>query len=129
MRKKGKALLKSVPAPEESLAAEAQLAVVSPSPSPMLPPQNEELGAVLEELDVAQEELQEQNEELLRMCRILEAEHQRYLHLFEIAPDAYLVTDLNGVIQETHLIKTARSSSPSGLSGCHPRHISTFAVN
>jgi len=33
----------------------------------------------------------------------LETERQRYLELFNFAPDGYLVTDVDGVIQEANL--------------------------
>jgi PAS domain S-box-containing protein len=58
----------------------------------------EELQATLEELEVADEELRQQNEELLIVREALEREHQRYLDLFEAAPDGYLVTDPCGII-------------------------------
>lgn len=63
---------------------------------------NEELRVALEELQIAQEELQCQNEQLESVKQALELEHQRYRDLFEFAPDAYLITDVNGVIQEAN---------------------------
>lgn len=62
----------------------------------------EEMSATLEELRVAEEELRVQNEELLGARLQVEAEWARYLDLFESAPDAYLVTDLQGVVQEAN---------------------------
>jgi PAS domain-containing protein len=44
----------------------------------------------------------QQNQELLASRHFAEAEQQRYQQLFEFAPDAYLVTDLHGVIQEAN---------------------------
>jgi PAS domain S-box-containing protein len=61
-----------------------------------------ELGTTLEELQVTTEELSEQNMELLATRQELETERQRYQALFELAPDAYLVTDAKGVIQEAN---------------------------
>jgi PAS domain S-box-containing protein len=61
-----------------------------------------ELGTTLEELQVTTEELSEQNTELLATRQDLETERQRYQALFELAPDAYLVTDAKGVIQEVN---------------------------
>lgn len=61
-----------------------------------------ELSTTLEELQVTTEELSQQNTELLAMRQDLEAERQRYQTLFELAPDAYLVTDAKGVIQEAN---------------------------
>jgi PAS domain S-box-containing protein len=61
-----------------------------------------ELSTTLEELQVTTEELSQQNTELLATRQDLEAERQRYQTLFELAPDAYLVTDAKGVIQEAN---------------------------
>lgn len=62
----------------------------------------EQLHIALEELQVANQELQQQNEELAAARHILEQERQRYTDLFEFAPDAYLVTTPEGVIQEAN---------------------------
>ncbi|HEY9625457.1 MAG TPA: PAS domain S-box protein [Crinalium sp.] len=63
---------------------------------------NEELRATLETLQAVQEELRRQNEELIDAQRHIEVERQRYQDLFEMAPDGYLVTDLEGSIQEAN---------------------------
>lgn len=60
------------------------------------------LSIALQELHVAYEELRQQNDELLATHRMVEAEHKRYQELFDFAPDGYLVTDLNGKIQEAN---------------------------
>ncbi len=62
----------------------------------------EELQTALEELRVAEEELRTQNDALLASQEVIEAERQRYHDLFEFAPDGYLVTDINGTIQEAN---------------------------
>lgn len=62
----------------------------------------EELQTALEELRVAEEELRTQNDALLASQEVIEAERQRYQDLFEFAPDGYLVTDINGTIQEAN---------------------------
>jgi PAS domain S-box-containing protein len=62
----------------------------------------EELSITLEELQIANEELCKQNEELSLAHQAVEAERQRYLDLFEFAPDGYLVTDTDGVILEAN---------------------------
>jgi transcriptional regulator with PAS, ATPase and Fis domain len=73
-----------------------------------LQPQNlleevfEEVSTVLEELQVAQEELLQQNQELVTARQAVEAQRQRYQDLFDFAPDAYLVTDVAGNIQEAN---------------------------
>lgn len=60
----------------------------------------EELSTALEELHVAAEEMRCQHESLMEAQETILAERQRYLDLFEFAPDAYVVTDLAGHIQE-----------------------------
>jgi PAS domain S-box-containing protein len=62
----------------------------------------EELRTAFEELRVAEEELRQQNEELVAAHLQLDIERQRYLDLFELAPDAYISTDLVGVITEAN---------------------------
>ena len=62
----------------------------------------EELRVALEELQVAEEELIQQNQELAIARNDIEIERQRYRDLFEFAPDAYLVTDEVGLIQEAN---------------------------
>ncbi|MBN3896914.1 MAG: PAS domain S-box protein [Nostoc sp. NOS(2021)] len=63
---------------------------------------NQELQQALEELQVVEEELRQQNEELAVARELVELERQRYQDLFEFAPDAYLVTDVAGIIQEAN---------------------------
>jgi PAS domain S-box-containing protein len=63
----------------------------------------EELHTALEELRVVDEELRQQNEELVSAHLQVEIERQRYQDLFQLAPDAYLVTDLMGIITEANL--------------------------
>jgi PAS domain S-box-containing protein len=61
-----------------------------------------ELSNTLEELQVTAEKLSQQSTELLATRQDLETERQHYQALFELAPDAYLVTDVKGVIQEAN---------------------------
>jgi PAS domain S-box-containing protein len=63
----------------------------------------EETGNLLEELRVAAELLQQQNEEILVTHQSALDERLRYQHLFELAPSACLVTDLDGKIAEANL--------------------------
>jgi PAS domain S-box-containing protein len=69
----------------------------------LLPEAFAELDLSLEELRVAEEELRQQNEELSETRERVERERQRYQELFDFAPDAYFVTDLDGIIQEANL--------------------------
>jgi PAS domain S-box-containing protein len=62
----------------------------------------EHLRAALEELRVAEEELRQQNEELAAAHFQVDAERRRYRELFELAPDAYLVSNLTGIITEAN---------------------------
>jgi PAS domain S-box-containing protein len=61
-----------------------------------------ELALTFEELNVAEEELRTQNEELHRAHATLVSERERYRELFEHAPVAYLVTDVNGSIRDAN---------------------------
>jgi PAS domain S-box-containing protein len=60
---------------------------------------NQEL---IEELTVAVEELRQQNEVLVDTRLQVELEQQRYAELFDLAPDAYIVTDQFGIISEAN---------------------------
>lgn len=62
----------------------------------------EEFSFSLEELQVLVEELQVQKEKLANSRLELEAERQRYKELFDLVPDGYLVTTLEGVILEAN---------------------------
>jgi PAS domain S-box-containing protein len=61
-----------------------------------------EMSVTIEELSVADEELRQQNDQLREAHAQLEFERERYRSLFELAPDPYLVTDINGVIAEAN---------------------------
>jgi PAS domain S-box-containing protein len=56
----------------------------------------------MEELHVSAEELRTMNEALVEAGKAVETERKRYQELFEFAPDGYLVTDQNGIIQEVN---------------------------
>jgi len=73
---------------------------------------NEELQVSLEEIEVAQEELRQQNEELIATRAAAEEVHQRYLELFEFAPDPYLTTDPRGIIREANRAAAAAFGLP-----------------
>lgn len=66
-----------------------------------------ELGLASEELEVAIEEINRQNEALARAHQDIQAERLRYQNLFEFAPDSYLITDIKGTIQEVNLAAAA----------------------
>jgi two-component system, cell cycle sensor histidine kinase and response regulator CckA len=62
----------------------------------------QELSVALEELHVAIEEIQIQNEQLLSVHQSLALERRHFQELFEFAPDGYVVTTIQGVIQSAN---------------------------
>lgn len=66
----------------------------------------QEFQTMVEELHTVEEELRQQNEALVAAQEAVEAERQRYRDLFEFAPDAYLVTDCYGIVQEANQVAT-----------------------
>ncbi|MBI3949361.1 MAG: sigma 54-interacting transcriptional regulator [Acidobacteria bacterium] len=90
-------------AARKRLEAHRQRASASPEQQEVLKANAfEDLSVTVEELQIADEELRQQKDELAAAQTIVEAERQRYQELFEFAPDAYLVTDTEGVIQEAN---------------------------
>ena len=81
------------------IAADRQRARTADGPAsdPPAPPDE-----IVEELQVATEELLQQSEELEATRREVELAWARYQELFELAPDAYLVTTPTGTIDETN---------------------------
>ncbi len=71
--------------------------------SDLLPQAFKELYSTSKIVQLAAEELYQQNEELIQTRNLLEAERQHYQDLFELAPDGYLVTNTEGIIQEANL--------------------------
>jgi PAS domain S-box-containing protein len=69
--------------------------------------QRKQIEALLQEklkqLETIKQDLDEQNRALMVSRAELEFERRRYLELFDFAPDGYLVTDLDGFIQEANL--------------------------
>lgn len=66
-----------------------------------------DLMETLEELQIVEEELRQQNEELAIARETTQLEHRRYQDLFDLAPDAYLVTDVSGIIKEANYVSAA----------------------
>jgi len=71
-------------------------------PSDLLPQAFKELYNTSKIVQLAAEELHQQNEELIQTRNWLEAERQHYQDLFELAPDGYIVTNTEGIIQEAN---------------------------
>ncbi|MDZ8259802.1 PAS domain S-box protein [Nostoc sp. ChiQUE01b] len=81
-----------------------QTASVLPWISPdLLPEAFKELYNTSKIVQLAAEELYQQNDELVKTRNWLEAERYHYQDLFELAPDGYLVTNTEGIIQEANL--------------------------
>jgi diguanylate cyclase (GGDEF)-like protein/PAS domain S-box-containing protein len=77
-----------------------------------------DLYGVLEELRTAQEEILQQNQALVEAHQVIELERQRYQDLFNLAPQAYLVTDAKGCIQEAnHAVAALLNRPPAYLIG------------
>jgi PAS domain S-box-containing protein len=72
------------------------------APSQHLRSAGTELLTAFEELRVAEAELRQQNEELAVSRELIEVERYRYQELFELAPDAYLVSDRFGSVREAN---------------------------
>ena len=81
----------------------------------------EALLVAMEELRVAEEELREQNDRLHAAHLQVEDERRRYQQLFQFAPDAYLLTDLTGIVREAN-------RSAARLFGVEPRFMAGKAV-
>jgi PAS domain S-box-containing protein len=75
------------------------LAWISPE---LLPQALQELVSSARMAQLAMEELRLQNEELIQTQNLLEAEREHYQNLFDLAPDGYLVTNPEGVIQQAN---------------------------
>lgn len=60
------------------------------------------LSEAMEELSISIEEMHSAEQELIEANRKLDEERWRYKELFDLAPDAYLVTNLYGVIKDAN---------------------------
>src|SRR5437773_4396441 len=86
-----------------------------PTKAPLVAECLEELSISTQELEVAAEQLRQQNEELAFSRVEIEKERQRYLELFEFAPDGYLLTDGRGNIREANRAAADRLRVHQGL--------------
>lgn len=59
-----------------------------------------ELDVAIQAMETAEEELRRQNEELMAALQEVELEKYRYESLFHFAPDGYVVTNMEGVIED-----------------------------
>ena len=93
-------------------ALHERVAVEPVQAAEVLPKILEDLHTALEELHVAEEEQYQQNEALAAARLTAEVERQRYQELFDFAPDGYLVTDSDGMIQEANRAAAALLGVP-----------------
>lgn len=82
----------------------ARAAARGSEPAAVLADALDELATALEELGATRAELRRQNEEQLATAQAVEVQRQRYLDLFERAPDGYIVTGADGCIQEANRV-------------------------
>lgn len=94
-----KTMLNRIDAVQQRALLLHQLASESPVQPELLTLALEDLSLVLEELRTAHEDLMAQNQALAGYRQQIDTERQRYQDLFNLAPDGYLVSDENGIIQ------------------------------
>ena len=83
--------------------------------SALLPSALKELGIASERLEVAAQMLQQQNQKLSLADQTVEAQRQRYQALLEFIPDACLLTDAAGMIQEVNSAAAKLLKLPQSL--------------
>ncbi|MBW4487185.1 MAG: helix-turn-helix domain-containing protein [Trichocoleus desertorum ATA4-8-CV12] len=81
----------------------------------LLPSALKELGIASERLQVAANLLNQQNQQLLLASQSVATERQRYQELLEFIPDACLITDAAGVIQQANQAATKLLNLPPSL--------------
>ena len=84
-------------------------------PPTLLPSALKELGIASERLEVAAQMLHQQNQKLSLADQTVEAERQRYQTLLEFIPDACLLTDAVGMIQEANSAAAKLLKLPNSL--------------
>jgi len=78
----------------------------------------QEMLAALEELRVAEEELTAQSEQLAASSATIDEERERFVELFEFAPDAYFETDeLGKIVEANHAASALLGIAPRPLTG------------
>lgn len=76
---------------------------------------HEHLLVAYEELSIAEEQLRAQHLAIVHAQRMLEVQRNRYLTLFDFAPDPYVVTDESGIIEEANAAAAELFGAPAQL--------------
>jgi len=84
-------------------------------PQSLLPLALKELGIASERLEVAAQMLHQQNQKLSLADQTVEAERQRYQALLQFIPDACLLTDATGMIQQANSAAAKLLKLPQSL--------------
>ena len=87
---------------ERGVATPARPPLVSQTSQQRLSDAVDALQRTLEEVEVAERELAQQNEELIAAREALEIERHRYRELFELAPDGYVISNAQGIVEEAN---------------------------
>ena len=74
---------------------------------------NKDYLTLLHELSVYQEELTAQNEELIRAQTALEESRDRFVDLYDFAPNGYVTLDRHGVVIQINLTVRRCSDGPA----------------
>jgi PAS domain S-box-containing protein len=85
----------------------------APPPEELVGEALAELSVTLHDLQVVAAELREQNDQLTASRQAAEVERRRYQEMFEFAPDGYLLTNAQGVIQEANRAAAALLRVPA----------------
>ena len=88
---------------QQKLAELIQQAGAPPSSAILLAEALESLSTALEEIHVLSEDLATQHVRLETSESALSVERQQYFELFNLAPEGYIVTDQQGLIEEINL--------------------------
>jgi signal transduction histidine kinase/ActR/RegA family two-component response regulator len=103
---------------EPGAAAPARSPLVHQASQRRLSDAHEALQRTLEEVELAERELAQQNEELIAAREALEVERHRYRELFELAPDGYVISNAQGIVEEANQAAAALlNTSEIGLRG------------
>jgi PAS domain S-box-containing protein len=76
-------------------------------PAPVAASSDHERALLRHDLEVHQEELRAQNQKLIEALHELEETRDRYIRLYDSAPNGYCTLDRNGIVREINLIGAA----------------------